>query len=217
MLTGIGSDPRLASLGLEVPTGPDSKESLGQEEFLKLMITQLENQDPFKPLESGEFLGQLAQFGTVSGLAEIKTAFDDLAGSLVSNQALQASALVGRRVLVPSSVAPLADEGAISGAIEMPESSSDVQLQIRDATGQLVGQLDLGAQGAGLTRFAWEATGLLPGRYSVSANYIAADEVASAPVLIEADVESVGLGPRGLTLRLRGLDEVPFSAIREIG
>ena len=97
MISPVG-DFDYSGFGLAPPKDGDEGE-LGQEEFLRLMITQLENQDPFKPLESGEFLGQLAQFGTVSGLAELQTSFEGLASSLVSNQALQAAGLIGQSVL----------------------------------------------------------------------------------------------------------------------
>ena len=78
------------------------KKSLGQEEFLELMMTQLQNQDPLNPAESGEFLSQIAQFGTVNGITELQQSFSTLASSLQSNQALQASTMVGRSVLVES-------------------------------------------------------------------------------------------------------------------
>jgi hypothetical protein len=87
-----------------------ANDKLGQEQFLKLMITQLNNQDPFKPLESGEFLGQLAQFGTVSGIQDLQQSFQGLAGSMQSNQALQAAGLVGRSVYVPAQEAWLPPE-----------------------------------------------------------------------------------------------------------
>src|SRR5690606_32338123 len=98
MTTPVGSRSEYDALGLGTVPEP-KRTSLGQEEFLSLMTTQLKNQDPFKPLESGEFLGQLAQFGTVNGLAELKTSFADLAGSLVPSQKLAAADLLGRTVL----------------------------------------------------------------------------------------------------------------------
>ena len=95
----------LSGLRLEVPQAAREGD-LGQEDFLHLMLTQLKNQDPFKPMESGEFLGQLAQFGTVQGLAGLQTSFDSLSSSLVSNQALQASSLVGRSALARAALLP---------------------------------------------------------------------------------------------------------------
>ncbi|HLF12595.1 MAG TPA: flagellar hook assembly protein FlgD [Gammaproteobacteria bacterium] len=222
MINSIAGDLDLSTLGLTRPAEAE-EDSLGQQEFLQLMITQLENQDPFKPLESGEFLGQLAQFGTVSGLAELQTSFNTLAGSLVSNQALQAAALVGRSALVASAVTALDEEGqTVQGAVDLPTSSSSVRLEIRDASGQVVRELDLGAQAAGLVRFVWDGqtdggAAAAPGRYSLAAQYRDGGQMSAAETLISAPVESVVLGARGFAVHLRGLGEVPFSAVREIG
>jgi flagellar basal-body rod modification protein FlgD len=116
MTNAIGSGVDLAALGL-APQQTEPELELGQEQFLSLMITQLKNQDPFKPMESGEFLGQLAQFGTVSGLAGLQTSFDSLATSLVSNQALQAASLVGRSALVASSAITIGAGQSVEGAV----------------------------------------------------------------------------------------------------
>jgi flagellar basal-body rod modification protein FlgD len=216
------SNVDFAGLGLS-PTQDEPDAELGQEEFLKLMITQLENQDPFKPLESGEFLGQLAQFGTVSGLSGLQTAFDGLATSLVSNQALQAAALVGRSVLVEGGEGFVASAGeGLSGAVALETSSPAVQVQIRDASGQLVRTLDMGTQPAGLARFTWDGTdgsgnAAPEGRYTVSAQYASDSDVEAASTFVDGHVQSVSFGANGLAVQLRGLDQVPFSAVREIG
>ena len=91
-------------------TEPKDK-SLGQDEFLELMMTQLQNQDPLNPAESGEFLSQIAQFGTVNGITELQQSFSTLASSLQSNQALQASTMVGRSVLVENNILQLGATG----------------------------------------------------------------------------------------------------------
>jgi len=101
---------------------------LGQEEFLELMIAQLQNQDPFEPMENGNFLAQMAQFGTVSGIQELQQSFESLSSSLVSNQALQAAALVGRQVLAPAGVAILEEGGGLQGAVELPAASPAVSV-----------------------------------------------------------------------------------------
>jgi flagellar basal-body rod modification protein FlgD len=221
MVDSIGSGLDLSGLGL-APAQAAKKDELGQEEFLNLMVTQLKNQDPFKPLESGEFLGQLAQFGTVSGLAELKTSFSELAGSLVSNQALQAASLVGRNALVASSQLTLDKAGApISGAVDLPEAGNAVRIQVSDAKGQVVRQLDLGGHGEGLARFTWDGrmadgSEAPPGTYKLAASYQAGNEIAAADTLVTAPVESVVFGPKGFTVQVRGLGELPFSAVREI-
>jgi flagellar basal-body rod modification protein FlgD len=219
MIDGIKATD-LGALGLTPPARQPTDE-LGQEEFLNLMITQLKNQDPFKPLESGEFLGQLAQFGTVSGLAELQGSFNDLASSLVSNQALQAATLVGRSALVASARAPLEEGGTVNGAVDLPQSTNTLHVQIRDASGQVVRRLDLGAHDTGLAYFEWDGITdagepAKPGAYTLVAEYQAGNEIAAADTLIAAPVESVVFSGAGFSVQLRGLGELPFSAVREI-
>lgn len=219
-MIGIGNSVDLTSPGLSAPTVAHDG-ALGQEDFLNLMITQLKNQDPFKPLESGEFLGQLAQFGTVSGLAELKSSFESLAGSLVSSQALQAATLVGRSVLVPSARGSLEAQDGVLGAVDLPQSASAVRVHVRDADGQVVRRLDLGAHEAGLAEFAWDGVTdagdrAAPGAYAIVAEYRSGTKTIAADTLVAAPVESVVFGGNGLMVQLRGLGDVPFSSVREI-
>lgn len=210
----------LDGLGLGVPSAEGKKE-LGQEDFLNLMITQLKNQDPFKPMESGEFLGQLAQFGTVQGLAGLQTSFNSLAGSLVSNQALQAASLVGRDALIATSRLSLATGEGATGALELPAASSQVRVQIRDSSGQLVREISLGRQNAGLVPFQWDGVvdggGIAPeGRYTFSAEYLNGDKNVAADTLIAASIDSVRFGSDGFSVQVRGIGDVPFDSVREI-
>src|SRR3954464_2841215 len=70
-----------------------------QGDFLTLMISQLKNQDPFKPLDPSQYVGQLAQFSSVSGLADINKNISALTSSLRGNQVLDGAALIGRTVI----------------------------------------------------------------------------------------------------------------------
>ena len=217
----IGTGLDLVSLGLSAPKDT-KKTQLGQDEFLSLMMTQLKNQDPFKPLESGEFLGQIAQFGTVSGLQDLQAKFDSLSSALVSNQALQAASLVGHSALVESSKAALFPGGVVDAAIDVPAATSSVQVEVRDATGQAVRHLELGSSGTGLARFEWDGladdgTQAPPGVYQLVGSYLSGTKPAAATTLVYAPVDSVVLGTDGFTVDVRGIGELPFSKVREIG
>jgi flagellar basal-body rod modification protein FlgD len=217
----IGSGFNLSSLGLAPPTDT-KKTELGQTDFLNLMMTQLKNQDPTKPLDSGQFLGQLAQFGTVSGLQDLQTKFDTLSSSLVSSQALQAASLVGKFALVKSSSAPLASGGAIAGAIDVPAATDSVQVEVRNASGQAVAHLSLGSASAGLARFQWDGTEddgtqAAPGTYQLVGSYGSGTKTTAADTLVYAPVNSVVLSSDGFTVDVGGVGDVPFSQIREIG
>jgi flagellar basal-body rod modification protein FlgD len=210
----------LEGLGLNVPS-VQKKDELGQEDFLNLMITQLKNQDPFKPMESGEFLGQLAQFGTVQGLAGLQTSFDSLAGSLVSSQALQAASLVGREALVAGSKVSLEGGAGASGAVELPSTSSQVRIQVRDSSGQLVREIQLGNQSAGLVPFSWDGRvdggdAAPAGRYTFTADFLNGEKTEVADTLLNVSIDSVRFGADGFSVQARGIGEVPFTAVREI-
>src|SRR5258708_1977704 len=100
------------------------QKNLGQRDFLKLMVAQIQNQDPTHPQANGEFLAQLAQFSTNDGIMKMQNSLQELSASLQSNQALQASALVGRKVFVESNILALGESGETKAAIEMENGLS---------------------------------------------------------------------------------------------
>ena len=203
--------------------GANRSTELGQEDFLTLMTTQLQNQDPFKPMENGEFLGQLAQFGAVSGIKDLQTAFADLSSSLYSSQTLQAANMVGREVLVPGEYAQITGEGGMSGAVDLPVSVSSLNVGIYDLSGQLIRNIDLGVQSAGMPAFSWDGLNaqgeaVSPGRYEIRAEAVNGGTNEIFNVLVADRVESVSLPPAGgaFTLELAGIGEKNFSDIRQI-
>jgi flagellar basal-body rod modification protein FlgD len=207
----------------ETPKAKRDNDNLGQSDFLELMITQLKTQDPFKPMENGDFIAQMAQFSSVTGLAELQQSFDKLAGSLQSNQALQASSLVGRSVIVPSAIGTLPQGGSMAGAIDLPASSGSVALTIKDANGQLMRRLELGTQYAGDVYFSWDGITnsgdpARPGRYYISAEAQIDGETVALETLVSTSVESVtlGRGGQGMTLNLADGNVADFADVREI-
>jgi flagellar basal-body rod modification protein FlgD len=218
-VSGVGGDARLFA----PPPSADKRDQLGQEDFLTLMISQFRNQDPFEPMDNGDFLGQLAQFGTVNGIEQLNSAFSGLSSSIQSEQVLQAANLVGRSVLAQSETGYLADGGTVSGSVVLPTSASSVQVEITDASGQLVRRIDIGAKDAGLAEFTWDGRDdsqeLLPaGHYKITANATHGTTVESAETYVLANIESVNLGQhgRGMTLNMTGGDEMSVGQIRRI-
>lgn len=211
-----------AGLVRQPSTESRANDKLGQEQFLKLMVTQLSNQDPFKPLESGEFLGQLAQFGTVSGIQDMQQSFQSLAGSMQSNQALQAAGLVGRSVFVPAQEAWLPPEGAVNGAVQNPGGASNITVGIYDFAGRLVATVP--AEGEGdRAAFSWDGTNLEgeqvpPGFYEIRAVGQVAGEQVALDALVRGAVESVAIDrfSGALSLTVTGLGVVDLSQIRQI-
>lgn len=197
--------------------------ALQQDAFLELMIAQFRNQDPFKPMENGDFLGQLAQFGTVSGIEDLQSSFASFADSLYSDQALQASGLIGREVLVPANTGVLDATGGVRGAAELPTSTPSMQVQVTAADGALIRRLDLGVQESGLAYFTWDGLNdqgqrMPPGAYQMEVIAGPDGMREQMPVLIEAQVDSVTLGNAGgVLLNLDQLGEIPLADVRRIG
>lgn len=200
-----------------------SNDELGQAEFLELMTAQLKFQDPLSPMENGDFLAQMAQFGTVSGITELNSAFNSMSAAFQSNQALQASTMVGRNVLVAGNEATLSDQGTLDFAVELDQAASRLVVNITDSTGQLVKRIETGTQSAGLIEMQWDGLNedgnpIAAGQYKVAAEVHQGDEVNSATSLVLAQVESVTLGQAGedLTLTVSGLGDISMSEIRKI-
>lgn len=212
----------LDSLGLaQTGASKTDRNKLNQEQFLKLMVTQLKNQDPTKPMENGQFLGQIAQFSTVTGIQDLQSSFGQLAGALQSNQALQASGLVGRTVLVPGSIGLLGT--SLNGAVDLPASTTDLAVNVYNATGQLVRRLELGPQTSGLARFSWDGIGdkgqqLPPGVYQLKAEARIDGRTAGVDTLVSSTVQSVTLGKegQGLSVNLPGVGSVPLTSVKQI-
>ncbi len=224
-MTDIDTNSIYSELGLSNTHETDTKpgDELGQAEFLELMTAQLKFQDPLKPMENGEFLGQMAQFGTVSGINELNSAFDSMSASFQSNQALQASVLVGRKVLTPSDTAYLAEGNGLSGAIDLTQTAEQVIVTITDSAGQLVYRQELGLQQSGLVDFSWngldqDGNQMPAGNYQVAAEVQSGTQVSAGETYVVADVESVTLGNVGeeLTLSVTGLGDIGLSEIRKI-
>lgn len=209
------------SLGLGTAVQSSKKSEIGQADFLKLMTTQLQAQDPFKPMDSSQFLGQIAQFSQVSGLQDLNSAFAGLASSLTANQTLQGAALVGREVLVAGNRLNLGSEGGVSGAIEVPQSGW-LSVEISDASGQVVRHIDYGAQGAGRGDFSWDGLDddgkrLPVGSYKFQAQ-VSSDGGGSVAANTYVLGQVIGVQPSssGLQLEVSGIGTLPLSQIERI-
>ena len=130
---------------------------LGQNDFLRLMTTQLKNQDPFAPMENGEFLAQMAQFSTVAGLDSVNDTLGAISGQIAGNRIATGASLLGSQVLVPGSLARPDAAGEIHGVVDLPQAVSAVTIGYVDtATGMELHRQVAGPQASGLFGFSWD-------------------------------------------------------------
>ena len=202
----------------------DTKQNkdLGKNEFLNLLVAQLNNQNPLEPQGNGEFIAQLAQFSSLEGIQQLNSSVSSMMSSFQSSQALQASSLVGRKVIVPSEKAVVDTSESFKASTVLPVSSSNVYVNVYDNSGSLVTRINLGEQAAGNVSFIWDgkdSSGNVapPGTYKFEAQATYGSETKGLYTMLPANVDSVTLGGKELMLNLAGLGNVPLSQVQVIG
>ena len=179
------------------------KDMLNQDDFLELMIAQMKNQDPTKPLEGQEYLGQLAQFSTLNSIQELQKSFDTLAQSLTNFQTTQATNLVGKQVLADGNQSYYAPGQALSGEVTLPASVSNLTLKVYGANGQLVNTVNMGAHSAGQVDFSLDSDTMSAGVYRIVAEGTVNGETQQFSTQLWNWVESVSVGQNGQSSSLQ--------------
>ena len=201
------------------------KQDLKQEDFLSLLTKQLAQQDPFKPVSNDQMIAQMASFATVDGIGKMNTQFESLNSSMTSNQALQASSLVGRDVLVPGAAGIKKDGAGMAAMVKLPQSLENLFVRIENEAGQLVRTFDVGAKSAGDNRVEWDGNDqngnpLPGGKYQVKASGLLDGESKEFAVSTYANVNSVllGKGDGNVLLNLAGFTSpVKLAEVLEVG
>lgn len=204
---------------------------------MDLMLAQMNHQDPFKPMENGEFLTQMAQFSAVSGLKDIKDSFTSLADTMKSNQALQAASMVGRRVLVPGNDFRINQNMnklfEVQASADLKVATDELIVNIKNAKGEVVKEINLGARSAGKIDFRWdgkvepedefvdgaeESVMSLPGSYTIEAYASIENEKQGVETLVFDMVDSVSVGQAGqpMTLNLTNAGQAKLSEVLKI-
>jgi flagellar basal-body rod modification protein FlgD len=199
-----------------------SSNDLGKNEFMDLMIAQMENQNPLKPQENGDFIAQLAQFSSLEETQKLSGSVQDMVGEFRSTQALQASAMVGRSVVVPSQSGQLDASGELNGFVNVPASTSNLRVSVTNQSGELVRQLDLGPSQGGQKKFSWDGKDgsgntMPPGSYKLTAEASYPQGAEQLGTLVSANVDSVSLGKQGgVTLNLGSLGSIGLADVQQI-
>ena len=203
-------------------TGSGTTSALGQDTFLKLLITQMKNQNPLNPQDNTAFVAQLAQFSSLQGIQNLNTTVTNLASGMQSSQALQASALVGRTVEVKTDTGYLPQNGVLQGTMSLANSTADLQLQIYDSSNKLVMQKDFGSQAAGDLPFAWDGAGsdgsvAGAGQYKFVVTANDSGKSTAVTTYIGNNVNSATMGAnQQVTLNVNGVGQVALTDVKDI-
>ena len=203
-------------------TTTKSSSSLGQSDFLKLMTAQMQNQDPFNPVDNTQMVAQMAQISTTSGVSEMNTTLKAIADKLGVTSTSDAMGYVGKTVLTAGSTAYGRAAGGIAGSVELAGAATDVNVTISDANGAVLKTMSLGKQAKGTIGYDWDgkdAAGAEAGSgpFTVAVSAQNAGTTVGATSLVWAPVQSVSTTTGAAILTLPGLGEIPASAVRQIG
>ncbi|MBK1726677.1 flagellar hook assembly protein FlgD, partial [Halorhodospira neutriphila] len=201
----------------------EGAKSIGHEDFLQLMMTQLKNQDPTNPKDTDKMMGQIAQLTTASGIDQLQSDFEKFFEHMRSDQSLRAAQLVGREVMAEGSKARLPEKGELSALLQLERSVSGVTVEVQNQAGETVHRQQLGELGQGEHTFTWDGTNdqgerLSPGSYQVNAYAGAGESRESVTTLVGAPVTSVSMGQGGQPpqLNVAGLGELSLSEVQRV-
>jgi flagellar basal-body rod modification protein FlgD len=191
-----------------------------EDRFLKLLVTQMQNQDPLNPMDNAQVTSQIAQINTVNGIEKLNDAFSGFSASVLATQALQATGLIGHGVLADGNSMKL-DKGHAIGGAALSEPVDDLVVTITSASGQTMRTMHLGARDAGSTVFDWDGTGdaggtAAPGKYLFKVSATRGNQNIDVTPLAFGTVGSVGINGSRLTLDTDTLGSVAVSDIKRI-
>jgi len=184
--------------------------------FLKLLVTQLKNQDPMNPMDNAQLTSQMAQINTVSGIEKLNTSIKGLGTQFLQSQAMQGAAMIGRQAWVEGD--RLVTEGSTArGGFELAERASTVKVEVLGPGGRLVDTLELGTQEAGRGRFEWKVpSNVDPASLRFRVTAASGNTAVAATPLVIDTVSSVATTPDGLSLGLLRLGPVPFASVKAV-
>jgi flagellar basal-body rod modification protein FlgD len=193
-----------------------ANEAGSQDRFLKLLVTQLQNQDPLSPMDNAQLTSQIAQINTVTGIATLNTSVQALSGQFLQMQTLQGAALIGKDVIVPGNKLDIAN-GVAQGGFELAAAADSVKVEVLNAAGTVLDTVQLGAGNAGVNGFNW-----VSGNYDNSSGLtfrvtaMSGATKLDTTLLMRDTVNAVSTSGNSLTLELDRNGSTPYSSIKSI-
>lgn len=191
-----------------------------QDRFLKLLVTQMQNQDPLNPLDNAEVTSQLAQISTVTGLDKLNDTLKLMVSDLDAMRSLEATSMIGHGVLIQGTSMKLEDELAIAG-VDLPQPVDELVVSIQDSSGITIRNMALGEKSEGVNTFVWDGvtdsgTAAVNGNYNFTVSAKQGDKDISATTLSLTTVNSVSPDEKGAILDVGEFGFVGMSDIKQI-
>jgi flagellar basal-body rod modification protein FlgD len=184
--------------------------------FMKLLVAQLNNQDPMNPMDNAQMTSQIAQINTVSGIQEVNESIKSMATQFASMQMMQGASMIGHEVLTDSNKLTVAG-GVGKGAVELAGNADKVSIQVVSPGGQVLDTLNLGAMTGGRHNFEWDASAYAgTGNPTFKVTATSGSTPVSTTTMARSTVESISSDATGMNLTLKGGSVVAYNTIKAI-
>lgn len=219
MIYGAGSVASTADLNSKNTTSNSNTDpAAAQDRFLKLLVAQLNNQDPMNPMDNAQMTSQMAQINTVTGIQQLNKTMESMAGQFTAMQVLQGTQMIGRTVLTEGNTLGAGKEKSYTAAFDLEGPAADVKVQITTAGGELVDTVELGSGTAGRNYFTWDGSKYTGDasqlRYTVQATN--ADKAVASTTLSPHAVLATGTTDGKLTLELDDGTNVAYTSVKAV-
>jgi flagellar basal-body rod modification protein FlgD len=191
-----------------------------QDRFMKLLVTQMQNQDPLNPMDNAQVTSQLAQLSTVTGIDKLNASVNAMSANFQASQNLQAANMIGHGVIAPGSSIGLKDGKAIFG-LELPQNADSAEITIKDSSGSTVRKMSLGVLPSGVNTMTWDGktdsgATAANGTYSFSVSANSGDKKLDVTNLSFGIVSSITSTLQGAKLSVADIGDIPMSDVRQI-
>lgn len=190
-----------------------------QDRFLKLLVAQLNNQDPMNPMDNAQMTSQMAQINTVTGIQQLNLSMQGMTEQFAAMQTLQGTMMIGRSVLAEGDRLAVDEKGSGKGYFVLGNTATSTKIEVLSPSGQVVDTVDLGAQEKGRHDFTWDTSKYTAGDPSTLRFRVVAaskDGAVESTTLMQSKVVGTGWDNGSLTLTLENGDTIPYSLFRNI-
>jgi flagellar basal-body rod modification protein FlgD len=188
------------------------KTTEASDRFLKLLVTQMQNQDPLNPMDNAQVTSQMAQISTVTGIEKLNTTMGGVTDGFSQMQMLQGAALVGHQVLIEGNKLAAGTDSTTgkttaAAAFELSDKAANVTIDVIDSSGKVVDTISKGAMESGLQSFEWDVPSTMSSKgltYKVTAKNGSTNVPTTSLMNDQVDAISNANGTLNLELRLSG-------------
>ncbi|WP_138430788.1 flagellar hook assembly protein FlgD [Fodinibius saliphilus] len=202
-----------------------SNKKLGQDQFLKLLVAQMKNQDPINPMDGKEFASQLAQFNSVEqlvgvnkGVSSLKQTQEMMRTEMTNSMA---ASLTGKSVRALSNKVNLDAGGSVDINFELNNTAEDVEIIVKDAAGSTVRTESLNGGSNGANTWTWDGRNndgrtVAEGQYSIEVKATNGDKGVKARMFTEGTANRIRFSGDGVLISVDGV-EVPIGNVETVG